>query len=194
MKKRIALLLSVCMTLGLLAGCSKKEESGPAPEAPAQEEPYSSPDLIDPPESRPADQAENLPAPAKRTPDIRIAFLDEEGNSIELEDTGRISSLVMGLDEMEAQEALELDGFTYETFTLVLDGSVQFPVELHRVDLEDYALTKSAVAEDAGYAGAVAWAVEQGITAGTGDGTTFSPDATCTRGQIATFLYRAAEK
>lgn len=50
------------------------------------------------------------------------------------------------------------------------------------------------VAEDAGYAGAVAWAVEQGITAGTGDGTTFSPDATCTRGQIATFLYRAAEK
>ncbi|MCI8853372.1 MAG: sugar ABC transporter substrate-binding protein [Lachnospiraceae bacterium] len=38
MKKRIALLLSVCMTLGLLAGCSKKEESAPAPEAPAQEE------------------------------------------------------------------------------------------------------------------------------------------------------------
>ena len=120
-------------------------------EAPAQEEPYSSPDLIDPPESRPAGQAENLPAPTKRTPDVRIAFLDEEGNSIELEDTGRTSSLVMGLDEMEAQEALELDGFTYETFTLVLDGSVQFPVELHRVDLEDYALTKSAVAEDAGY-------------------------------------------
>ena len=38
MKKRIALLLSVCMTLGLLAGCSKKEESAPAPEAPAKEE------------------------------------------------------------------------------------------------------------------------------------------------------------
>jgi hypothetical protein len=41
------------------------------------------------------------------------------------------------------------------------------------------------------YAQAVAWAVAQGITAGTGDGSTFSPEATCTRGQIVTFLYRA---
>ena len=40
------------------------------------------------------------------------------------------------------------------------------------------------------YAKAVAWAVENGITLGTGDGT-FSPNATCTRAQIATFLWRA---
>ena len=45
------------------------------------------------------------------------------------------------------------------------------------------------VAADADYAQAVAWAVEQGITTGTSD-TTFSPDSTCTRGQIVTFLYR----
>lgn len=45
------------------------------------------------------------------------------------------------------------------------------------------------VASDASYAGAVAWAVEQGITTGTTD-TTFTPANTCTRGQIATFLYR----
>lgn len=38
----------------------------------------------------------------------------------------------------------------------------------------------------------IAWAVEKGITSGTGDGTTFSPDTPCTRGQIVTFLYRAA--
>ena len=36
---------------------------------------------------------------------------------------------------------------------------------------------------------AVLWAVEQDITKGTG-GTFFSPSATCTRGQIVTFLYR----
>ncbi len=42
---------------------------------------------------------------------------------------------------------------------------------------------------DADYARAVAWAVEQGITEGSTE-TTFSPDAPCTRGQIATFLYR----
>ena len=47
------------------------------------------------------------------------------------------------------------------------------------------------VAEDAYYAKAVAWAVENGITGGTGDGK-FSPDATCTRAQAVTFLYRAS--
>ena len=41
------------------------------------------------------------------------------------------------------------------------------------------------------YAKAVAWAVENGITGGTGDGL-FSPNATCTRAQSAAFLYRAA--
>lgn len=39
------------------------------------------------------------------------------------------------------------------------------------------------------YADAVSWAVDEGITAGTG-GNQFSPDAICTRAQIVTFLYR----
>ena len=41
------------------------------------------------------------------------------------------------------------------------------------------------------YYKAVLWAVEKGITAGT-DATHFSPDQTCTRGHIVTFMYRAA--
>ncbi len=49
----------------------------------------------------------------------------------------------------------------------------------------------SDVAEGAYYAQAVAWAVENGITGGTGGGK-FSPDDTCTRAQIVTFLYRAS--
>ena len=40
------------------------------------------------------------------------------------------------------------------------------------------------------YEKAVAWAIENGITTGT-TATTFSPDATCTRGQSVTFLHRA---
>ena len=52
--------------------------------------------------------------------------------------------------------------------------------------------TFSDVAADAYYSTAVAWAVEKGITNGT-SGTTFSPDDTCTRGQIVTFLYRLAQ-
>lgn len=48
----------------------------------------------------------------------------------------------------------------------------------------------SDVPDSASYAQAVAWATEQKITSGTSK-TTFSPDKTCTRGQIVTFLYRA---
>jgi hypothetical protein len=39
---------------------------------------------------------------------------------------------------------------------------------------------------------AVLWAAENEVTAGTTP-TTFSPEDTCTRGQIVTFLYRAME-
>ena len=48
------------------------------------------------------------------------------------------------------------------------------------------------VAASAYYADAVLWAVENGITKGTSN-TTFSPDDSCTRAQIVTFLYRAEQ-
>ncbi len=41
------------------------------------------------------------------------------------------------------------------------------------------------------YADAVAWALENGVTVGTSE-STFSPNNTCTRAQIVTFLWRAA--
>ena len=46
------------------------------------------------------------------------------------------------------------------------------------------------VSASAYYAKAVAWAIENGITNGMTE-TTFAPNATCTRGQSVTFLYRA---
>ena len=46
------------------------------------------------------------------------------------------------------------------------------------------------VPTDSYYAQAVAWAIENGITTGVG-GDRFDPNATCTRGQIAAFLWRA---
>ena len=47
------------------------------------------------------------------------------------------------------------------------------------------------VPADAFYAKAVAWAVENSITSGTGE-SKFSPNSTCTRAQAVTFLYRAS--
>ena len=46
------------------------------------------------------------------------------------------------------------------------------------------------VPSTADYAQAVKWAVDNGVTGGTSE-TTFSPEKTCTRGQIVTFLYAA---
>ena len=48
------------------------------------------------------------------------------------------------------------------------------------------------VPTDAFFYEPVIWAVEQGITNGYGSADTFAPDVTCNRGQVATFLWRAA--
>ena len=45
------------------------------------------------------------------------------------------------------------------------------------------------VADSDWFASAVAWAVENGVTAGVGGGL-FGPDNDCTRGQIVTFLWK----
>ena len=49
------------------------------------------------------------------------------------------------------------------------------------------------VAADSYCADAVAWAVANDVTNGFADGT-FRPEATCTRGQAVTFIYRALAK
>lgn len=55
----------------------------------------------------------------------------------------------------------------------------------------NYAMKFTDVPADAYYAEAVRWAVSKGITSGTTE-TTFSPDATVTRAQTVSFLYRHA--
>ena len=52
-------------------------------------------------------------------------------------------------------------------------------------------LTFTDVSPNAYYYDAVAWAVEKGVANGTGD-TTFTPDRTVSRGEMITFLWRAA--
>ena len=52
------------------------------------------------------------------------------------------------------------------------------------------AATFTDISADSYYAGAVSWAVENGVTTGVGGGR-FDPTATCTRAQIAAFLARS---
>ena len=56
----------------------------------------------------------------------------------------------------------------------------------------NYAMDLTDVPSDAYYAEAVRWALSQGITTGTADGR-FALDATCTRAQGMTFLFRASK-
>ena len=67
---------------------------------------------------------------------------------------------------------------------------VTFLWRAHKSPAADVENPFADVEGDAYYADAVLWAVENGITAGTGDDT-FSPDADCTRAQIVMFLFRA---
>ena len=72
-------------------------------------------------------------------------------------------------------------GLSYGSFAGMF-GPVQEEVEL--------VAGFSDVPADAYYRDAVQWAVDRGITSGTGR-TTFSPDRNCTRAEILTFLWRA---
>lgn len=72
------------------------------------------------------------------------------------------------------------------TFTMP-KGSVTITADIVSL-FSQFTDIPTAIAE---YSEAIEWAVGQGITIGTGE-TAFSPNAACTRAQMAVFLYRAA--
>ena len=76
------------------------------------------------------------------------------------------------------------DKYTFE----MPASKVTVKATFSKIDVES---TFDDVAEDAYYFVPVEWAVEEGITSGT-SATTFSPNASCTRAQAVTFLWRAA--
>lgn len=88
----------------------------------------------------------------------------------------------------------EVNGVAVDEVTRVSDTELIVPVEFEKTPGGGtVVLTQSGftdVASTSPYAQAVSWAVASGVTNGTGVGT-FSPGSTCTRGQIAAFLYRA---
>ena len=79
-----------------------------------------------------------------------------------------------------------------ETATVKVNNGLRL-VEVKEDDSQSTAVKNTSfedVKAGAYYADAVKWAVEKNITTGTSE-TTFSPDITCTRAQIITFLWRA---
>ncbi len=77
-------------------------------------------------------------------------------------------------------------------YTFIMPNSkVDVNVEFVRTQTTPSAPSFTDVQSGTYYYDAVQWAVDQSITAGT-TATTFSPDVSCTRAQIVTFLWRAA--
>ena len=98
--------------------------------------------------------------------------------------------------EVEAGHTLALVIYAYEpgmarytqNYQITIDNSTvsaDIPVNAKRT------ASFADVSSDSYCADAVKWAVENGVTNGT-TATTFIPNAACTRGQIVTFLWRAA--
>ena len=98
--------------------------------------------------------------------------------------------------EVEAGHTLALVIYAYEpgmarytqNYQITIDNSTvsaDIPVNAKRT------ASFADVSSDSYCADAVKWAVENGVTNGT-TAATFSPNAACTRGQIVTFLWRAA--
>lgn len=101
------------------------------------------------------------------------SYIDALGHSW---DTGRVTTA----------PTVEKEG--KRTFTCIRCGAVKTETI---AKLPPVIVAFSDVENDAYYAVPVNWAVAKNITNGT-SATTFEPDATCTRGQIVTFMWRAA--
>jgi len=103
-------------------------------------------------------------------------------------DTGYAVGTVTVTDKYGKAVELTKVSDTKYTFTMP-DGKVKVAATFTKAGAPTEGFTD--VAADAYYADAVKWAVDKGITNGL-TATTFGPNNSCTRGQMVTFLWRAA--
>ena len=97
--------------------------------------------------------------------------------------------------ELESLTVTDASGAKIET-AVNADGTYSYKQPAGKVTITAKFKARSAnpftdVEKGAYYYDAVLWAAENGITTGA-TATTFSPDSTCTRGQLVTFIWRAA--
>ena len=99
------------------------------------------------------------------------------------------------LDELtvtdKSGDTVKIKGKGNGKFTFTMPGSkVTVESSFKQLSAEVDVPAFADVPTDAYYADAVAWAVKEGITSGT-TAATFTPNASCTRAQMVTFLWRA---
>lgn len=104
-------------------------------------------------------------------------------------DTGYEVSNLSAVDQNGNRLTLTDKGERKYSFSMP-DGKVIITVSFRQIQ-EKHNISFADVPSTAYYAEAVQWAVEKGIAEGTG-ANTFSPNSSCTRAQMVTFLWRAA--
>ena len=116
----------------------------------------------------------------------------EEGDTVTLTvkpDSGYVLSALTVTDADGDEVRVKSAGDNKYTFTMP-DSKVTVTATFVQ-EKEEETLPLTDVTADAYYYDAVVWAVQNGVTTGT-TATTFSPNASCTRAQMVTFLWRAA--
>lgn len=102
---------------------------------------------------------------------------------------GAVSYLPLDIEQMEKIDGgykLDINRRNPVIFTIDGENNAYAATEENKDSKKSF----SDIPEGAYYAEAVNWAVKNNVTAGTSE-TTFSPDDTCTRAQILTFMWRA---
>lgn len=94
---------------------------------------------------------------------------------------GRTAYMPLDLEVMER---------TATGYKIALDSNTTAEFTVLRIDKGDAKTDFYDVPAGSYYENAVVWALEKNVTNGTGDGG-FSPDTTCTRAQVVTFLWRS---
>ncbi|WP_419020513.1 S-layer homology domain-containing protein [Intestinimonas butyriciproducens] len=128
--------------------------------------------------------------PTKDTPTVGVGGQTNKAvdNVIDLIDA--IGTVTKDSDNAIKAARTAYDALTDNQKELVSNYSTLVAAEKKYAELTGK-IVFTDVSEDAYYYEAVKWAVENGITMGTGEDT-FSPEASCTRAQMVTFLWRAA--
>jgi hypothetical protein len=90
-------------------------------------------------------------APSRVIPGLKVEFLDPEGNPIPGQETWSHSVYDATQGGAVFGKAVTLENFTWEEFTLVLDGTVKLPVRLRQVNPEQFSLEHTLVASNRGY-------------------------------------------
>lgn len=119
-----------------------------------------------------------IPEPANVSCVVKWAAADDEIDVVRIGNKARIQGSVPGNYQVIAVISDEEEYTIYRVCTVTIKEPSP-KQEFTDVDPDEY------------YADPVKWAVEKEIAQGTSE-TTFSPDETCTRGQVVTFLWRAA--